>query len=467
MSVVAGGRVDGTQGYRYYTPKRSFCFLRSSRAEQTFLAASVLLQGSLFPIDTSSLVLLKEASEADHAARKGWLHGIPIAVKDLSNAEGFPTTMGGSPLVQDESPAKESDPFVQRLTDAGAIIIGKTNSPESGLGSHTYNQQWGTTVNPYNTQLSAGGSSGGAAVAVASKMLALADGSDMMGSLRNPAGWNHLYSIRPTAGILEYDPHPRNPLDYPISTVGPMARNVQDLTAFLTTMVGKSKYTCSSSSDEKFRIAWLGDWNGAYPMEKGIIDLCRQALAQSSTQVEDHQGEAIFPAHDLWKSWITIRSAVISHNELETHGKEALLGESSPVRDELKWEVRRGLKVTDDELDDARQIAQKWSLVVENYMLLNNYDAIALPSAQVWPFPKQWSRPESIGDVVMDTYHRWMEVVVPASLAGLPVVTVPAGFSEKGLPMGIQLIGRIHEENRLLQLGQRFNELSTGMEGDD
>jgi amidase len=125
------------------------------------------------------------------------------------------------------------------------------------------------------------------------------------------------------------------------------------------------------------------------------------------------------------------------------------------------------LKVTEDELDYARQIAQKWSRVVENYLLLKNYDAIALPSAQVWPFPKQWSQSEWIGDVVMDTYHRWMEVVIPASVAGLPLVTVPAGFSEKGLPMGIQLIGRRHEENMLLQLAQRFNELSTGMEGDD
>jgi amidase len=201
-------------------------------------------------------------------------------------------------------------------------------------------------------------------------------------------------------------------------------------------------------------------------MEKWIIDLCRQALTQRSTQVEDHQGEAIFPAHDLWKSWITIRSAVISYNELRDAWQRGLVGESSPVRDEL-WEVRRGLKVTEDELDYARQIAQKWSRVVENYLLLKNYDAIALPSAQVCPFPKHWSQPEWIGDVVMDTYHRWMEVVIPASVAGLPLVTVPAGFSEKGLPMGIQLIGRRHEENMLLQLAQRFNELSTGMEGDD
>jgi amidase len=156
--------------------------------------------------------LLEEAQQADRSPRKGWLHGIPIAIKDLSNCKGTPTTMGGSPLYQDFVPTA-SDCFVQRLLDSGAIVIGKTNTPEEGLGSHTYSRL-GRTCNPYNLSKSAGGSSGGAAVAVATRLLAFADGSDMMGSLRNPAGWNNLYSLRPTSGMLEHENITRNPLDY-------------------------------------------------------------------------------------------------------------------------------------------------------------------------------------------------------------------------------------------------------------
>ena len=152
-------------------------------------------------------VLLEEAAMADQAPleTRDWLHGIPIAIKDLFHVQGLPTTMGGSPLLaadHDGSTQQQtvSDPFVQRLQTAGAIVIGKTNTPESGLGSHTYNRVHGTTGNAYDTRKSAGGSSGGAAVTVATRMLCVADGSDMMGSLRNPAGWNNVYSIRPTAG---------------------------------------------------------------------------------------------------------------------------------------------------------------------------------------------------------------------------------------------------------------------------
>ena len=448
----------------------------SQRLEDGRLTALELMQATLSRIDelnpqlnavillSDRDVLLQKASKADRSERKGWLHGIPTAIKDLSNVRGFPTTMGGSPLCNDDA-QQESDPWVQRLLDAGAIVIGKTNTPEAGLGSHTYNRRWGTTLNPYNSSLSAGGSSGGAAVAIASHMLAIADGSDMMGSLRNPAGWNHLYSLRPTAGLLEYEADsPRNPLDYPISTVGPMARSVRDLRAFLGTMVGPDEFSklrhddSSIGEDPKlWRIAWLGNWNGAFPMEAGVLETCRRALADlekvSAVEVVD-VADCIFPAEDLWRSWTTIRSAWISYTELQKHSEEVLLGNSSLVRDELQWEVKRGLAISSEELHAAGNTANHWTEAAE--LLFQEYDAFALPSAQVWPFPSEWSRPARIGDVEMDTYHRWMEVVVPASLGGLPAVTVPGGFSKDGMPMGIQLVGRRYEDHKLLQLAQPF-----------
>jgi amidase len=410
--------------------------------------------------------LLEEAAQADSSLRKGWLHGIPIAIKDLSNCQGIPTTMGGSllPLFQDFVPLS-SDPFVQRLIDAGAIVIGKTNTPEGGLGSHTYSRL-GRTCNPYDLSKSAGGSSGGAAVAVVTRMLALADGSDMMGSLRNPAGWNNLYSIRPTAGMMEYDETARNPLDYPISTVGPIARTVQDLAQCLETMAGSDKFKAVDATEygeiSGLKVAWLGDWAGNLPVEDGILPLCREALGVLATAsgVEVHDIEQpLFPASQLWKAWTTIRSAVISSATIAAHGEKAILKSCVPgaVRPELKWEVERGLSISDDSLAEAGTIAREWSTLLED-LFANKYDVIALPSAQLWPFPAEWDWPKEVAGKPMDSYHRWMEVVVPVSLAGLPCVTVPAGFGANGLPIGIQLAGRRGEDAKLLRLAQAYHE---------
>lgn len=191
--------------------------------------------------------LLDEARAADQGPRQGWLHGIPMAIKDISNVKGIPTTMGGSRLSKNFVPTF-SDYFVDQMIRAGAIIIGKTNSPENGLGSHTYNERWGTTLNPFDLTKSAGGSSGGAGVAVSSRMLCLADGTDMMGSLRNPAGWNCIYSHRPTAGLIRGAlASKKNPLPYPTSTAGPMARTPMDCAMLLETMAGGKEVFDSST----------------------------------------------------------------------------------------------------------------------------------------------------------------------------------------------------------------------------
>jgi amidase len=405
--------------------------------------------------------LLEAAKAADadlnEGRRKGWLHGIPIAIKDLSDTLGILSTKGGSPMHSDRIPDAD-DLFVGRLKEAGAIVIGKTNAPELGLGSHTFNRQFGRTLNPYDQSRTPGGSSGGAAVAIATKMLCIADGSDMMGSLRNPAGWNNIYSLRPTAGLVDENTATNAVLPYPISTCGPMARTPRDLSLLLETLAGdkyQHKAAIYDDTSERdlsgYRIGWLGNWCGAYPMEEGICEQCEEALSiLRLSGVELVRVAAPFPAAKLWTSWTTLRSKVISDNMIDEFGEDFFEDKEVPFKKELVWEVSRGVKVSEDQIEGAVKIASDWSHRVGE--LFEEYDALALPSAQMWPFPACIDWPKAIGNSKMDTYHRWMAVVVPATLAGLPVGTVPAGFGSNGLPIGLQLMCNRGNDSLVLEL---------------
>ncbi|MEL7259254.1 MAG: amidase family protein, partial [Pseudomonadota bacterium] len=292
------------------------------------LSAEALMQATLTRIDevngtVNAIVsmgdekaLLAEAREADRATTKGPLHGLPIAIKDLVDAKGFPTSQG-SPAFAGHMPDADS-PYVELLRDAGAIIIGKTNTPEFGLGSHTYNPVHGTTANPYDTSRSCGGSSGGAAVALATGMLSIADGSDMMGSLRNPAGWNNVYGMRPSWGRVP-DDGTGDMFLHRISTNGPMARTPQDLALLLDVMSGKGDHAPyaqgfapvgTPTPDLKGkRIAWLGDWSGAWAFEDGILELCQSALETlAGCGATVATIDAPFESNLLWQSWTTLRS---------------------------------------------------------------------------------------------------------------------------------------------------------------
>ena len=412
------------------------------------------------------LTAAKEAdAELDEGRRKGWLHGIPIAIKDLSDTAGILSTKGGSPMHSDRIPDAD-DLFVSRLKEAGAIVIGKTNAPELGLGSHTFNRQFGTTYNPHDQSRTAGGSSGGAAVATSTRMLCIADGSDMMGSLRNPAGWNNIYSLRPTAGMIDENPATTNSaavLPCPISTCGPMARTPRDLSLLLDILAGDryqheaaifDDIQTSKKNLSKYRIGWLRDWSGAYPMEEGICQQCEEALSvlrQCGAEIVNIE-PAPYPADQLWKSWTTIRSKVIADNMIEEFGRKFFEERDTPLpfKKELEWEVSRGTAFSVDQIEEAANIASDWSHRVAQ--LFEEYDALALPSAQMWPFPADIDWPKAIGDTNMDTYHRWMEVVVPATLAGLPVATVPAGFGSDGLSIGLQLICGREKDSLALEL---------------
>ncbi len=409
--------------------------------------------------------LLAEARAADAAlqagGRKGWMHGLPLAIKDLEDAAGLPTSKG-SPLLAGQVAAADSL-MVARMRAAGAIIIGKTNTPEFGLGSHTFNPVHGATGNAWDPARSAGGSSGGAAVALALGMLPVADGSDMMGSLRNPAGWNHVYGMRPSWGRVPDGPGEESFL-HPLSTNGPMARSPRDLAALLEVQSGPHPAMPYGLPKERFlnriatpvagrRIAWLGDWGGAYPMDPGILDTCAAAMElwpQTGVRVD-----AVAPPFDpalLWRSWCVLRGFAVA-------GRLGPLYDAPEKRAQLKpaaiWEVESGRSYSTEDIRAAGLIRSHWYARAAE--LLSDYDAFALPSAQLWPFDRGVVHPQAIGARATDTYHRWMEVVVPASLIGLPAISLPAGFGAQGLPIGVQIVGRHGDDAGLLQLAQAWH----------
>ena len=402
--------------------------------------------------------LMAEAEAADRAGLKGPLAGLPIAIKDLANAEGFETSMG-SPVFAGQV-AKADDLMVARIRAAGAIVIGKTNTPEFGLGSHTFNPVHGATKNPYDPTRTCGGSSGGAAVALATGMLALADGSDMMGSLRNPAAWNNVYGFRPSFGRVPSEAIGDNFL-HQLSTLGPMARSPEDIALLLDVISGPDPRQphglpvtptapLAPADLSGKRIGWLGDWGGAFAMEPGIMELSRAALAvmeEGGAIVEDVAPP--FPAEKIWDSWITLRSWSVAASLAPLAERKA------DLKDSAIWELERGLAMSAMEVHRASVIRSDWFQTAAT--LFDRYDALVLPTAQVWPFPVDWSYPTEIAGQAMDTYHRWMEVVVPASLLGLPALAVPAGFGAAGLPMGVQIIGRRGADADILALGAAYH----------
>lgn len=399
------------------------------------------------------------AAEAERGEIRGWLHGIPTAVKDLVNVQNFPTTHGGVFSPTTTAVQQQSDPHIQRLEAAGAIVIGKTNVPELGLGSHTFNPTYGITRNAWGDHSrSAGGSSGGAAVAIATNCLAFADGTDMGGSLRNPAGWNHVYSIRPTAGLLSPPDEVPYPLPFPLSTPGPMARNVEDLGLLLETMAGPDvwSYERSLANSEKRKVLWLGDWGGHLPMENGILQLCRESLElhlPDTYSVQDAAPQNLFPLGELWKSWVVIRSVVISKH---AESLSSTAKNWSQTKEELQWELRNGSSASAELISKSCSTVAAFCDWLQDSVWERGFGAIALPSAQVWPFPVEQEYPAEIEGVKLQTYHEWMKAMIFVTLGGLPCVTVPAGFGQLGLPIGIQIASARRKDAELLHIAESY-----------
>jgi len=405
--------------------------------------------------------LLREADQCDrelaHGHYRGWLHGIPQAPKDLAACKGLVTSMG-SPLFARQITAHDAYP-IQRMREAGAVFIGRSNVPEFGLGSHTYNPLFGTTGNAYAPGLSAGGSSGGAAVALALRMLPLADGSDMMGSLRNPAAWNNVYGLRPSQGRVPGGPGPELFVQQ-LGVEGPMGRSVADVAALLRTQAGytpaaplslRGTDDLEAPLERDFngtRIAWLGDFNGYLATEPGLMAVCEAGLAPFRALGIDV--EPCQPDYDmarLWRCWLVHRQWLVAGLLAAACATPKTRAQVKP---EAQWEVDSARDLTAADVYRASVERSDWYRAL--LKLFARYDYLLLPSAQVFPFDKQQHWPQQIAGRSMDTYHRWMEIVIGATLAGLPAINVPAGFNSAGLPMGLQLIGRPQADMAVLQL---------------
>jgi len=417
-------------------------------------------------LDGDALLAQADARDAQLARGEwiGWMHGFPQAIKDLAATRGLRTTMG-SPIFRDQVPTEDAI-VVERARRAGAIIVGKTNVPEFGLGSQTYNPVFGATGNAYDPAICAGGSSGGAAVALALRMLPVADGSDMGGSLRNPAAYNNVFGLRPSAGRVPK--HPANDLFIEqLGTEGPMARTVPDLAMLLSVQAGHDPRAPLSLAEDPARFAgalergfggtrvgWLGDLGGHLPFESGVLDLCVEALGAlrtiGCTVDETPLG---FDPERLWRTWITLRSCLVSGGQ---HANYADPARRALMKPEAVWEVENGLKTS--ALDVYRASVDRSAWYRHVLGLFERFDFLVLPTAQVFPFPVERHWPDVVGGRRMDTYHRWMEVVIGPTLAGCPAISVPVGFGARGLPMGMQIIGRPRGDFEVLQLAHAYDQ---------
>ena len=386
------------------------------------------------------------------------LYGLPIAVKDLALTQGIRTTFG-SPIFADFVP-EENELFVQRLIDAGAIIIGKTNTPEFGAGSQTFNQVFGATANPYDKSKTCGGSSGGAAVAVASGMLPFADGSDLGGSLRNPAAFCNIVGFRPSPGTVPN--WPKQLSSDQLSVCGPMARSVEDLSLLLSVMAGPDPRVPISidHSGDKFRQSLSGNWqqsNIAYSTDLGLFEIDPEISTafEGALSVFSDQGaklENSSPKLDSAQSiFTTLRGWLFAARLgglLEKHRDQ--------MKDTVVWNVEQGLALTVADLTAAETLRS--NLIAQTAKFFERYDFLLCPSTQVLPFSldKEWVN--EINGVAMPTYLDWMGVCWAITVTGCPSISVPIGFSSSGLPIGMQIVGPRGKDLDVLRLAHSFEQ---------
>ena len=423
---------------------------------------------NLAPDDT----LLRQADTCDaelaHGESRGWMHGFPQAIKDTSHAAGFPSTLG-SVLLKDAVATQDSVMTV-RMKVAGCIVIGKTNMPEFGLGSHTFNELFGATPNPWDPTRSAGGSSGGAAVALALRLLPVADGSDFMGSLRNPAGWNHVFGMRPSQGRVPAWPV-QDVWVAQLGSDGPMGRSVRDVAQLLQVQAGHDARVPLSireplahfSGDASLcglRVGWLGNIGGHLAIEAGILPVCEAALAKFEA------GGAIvepislgFSPEALWQAWLVWRRALVASRLAPFMARNDA---RENIKPEALWEHDQAQSLGFAQFMQASVLRSAFH--VHMLGLFERFDVLALPCAQVWPFLLEQRWPKHIAGREMDTYHRWMEVTLYATFAGLPAISVPAGFDTAGRwPMGLQLIGGPQGDAKLLEVAAAYEQTQSAL----
>ncbi len=408
--------------------------------------------------------LMEQASAADDATVNmpdsiGALHGLPVGIKDLQPTAGIRTTYG-SPIFKDFVPNEDSLP-VQRYKNAGAIVLGKTNTPEFGAGSQTFNQVFGSTPNAYDLSKTCGGSSGGAAVALACGMMPIAQGSDFGGSLRNPAAWSNVVGMRNTIGTVPVYPAS---LGYTSeSVVGGMGRTVADVALQLSALAGPdprapnsrmldgARFAQPLERDFKgARIAWSRDL-GEAPIASAIT----KTLDAQRTVFEEELGciveDADPPLEDAGQIFHILRAAIFAHQH------EANLRDHRPLlKDTIIWNAEQGMKLT--ALDIKRAEERRTLLYARLADFMSRYDFIALPVTSVPPFSIEVEYPTEIDGRTLSNYLEWMAPCSSVTVTGLPAISVPAGFHDSGLPCGLQLVGRQHADFETLQMAHAFEQ---------
>ncbi|MFQ5744724.1 MAG: amidase [Acidobacteriota bacterium] len=418
--------------------------------------------GAINAICTLSDRALDDAREAEQALAGGAetppLLGLPVGIKDVTPVAGLRTTYG-SPLYADHVP-EEDALVVERLRRAGAIIIGKTNAPEFATGGNTFNELFGATRNPWNLKLSAGGSTGGGAAGLASGMMALAEGTDLGGSLRIPASFCGVTGLRPSTGLV-----PTYPSDFLWDTMqvtGPMARTAEDVALMLQAVAGPSRRSplCQPTAGRDFvaavragigkglRVAYCGDVAGI-GIDEEIQQICRAAafeMAQAGAVVEEVELDLSFG----WQAFLAIRGLWMVTQQFPRLDKLDAFGPN------LGANVRAGLKITTEQIGAAENVrGRMWEICRD---LLERFDQLLTPCMAVSPFPVEQNYPETIAGKKMETHIDWVAPTFILSLTGLPVASVPCGLDASALPVGLQVVGGPRSEESVLALAQQVQE---------
>lgn len=401
---------------------------------------------------------LAGAASADEQLARGEqvgiLHGLPVAHKDLHETKGIRTTFG-SPIYADFVPDFDSV-AVRRLKEAGAITVGKTNTPEFGLGSQTFNPVFGATRNPYDLSKTCGGSSGGAAVALACGMVPLADGSDMGGSLRNPANFNNIVGFRTSPGRV---PGPAGSWSN-LSVDGPMARTVDDVALMLAAMAGPDPASPISITEpgstflaplerdfRGVRIAWSSDFGGL-PTD-ARVQMVLESRRAVFADLGCHLDEACPALDDAYEVFQTFRGVALA----ETRGP-LLETNRHQLKDTAVWNIEKGLALTGSEVARAGRLRTAVFNTMKAFM--DRYEFLVVPVNQVPPFSVDQPFPTVINGVPMETYIDWMKSCFYITVTGHPAISVPCGFTPEGLPVGVQIVGRYRDEFGVLQLAKAF-----------
>jgi len=406
----------------------------------------------------NAVVTLCPERARDHARRlmakpldqRGLLAGLPFGVKDLNDVAGVRTTYG-SPIFADNVPAK-SDIMVERIEENGGIVLGMTNSPEFGAGANTFNEVHGETYNPWNTRLNAGGSSGGAAVALATGQVWLATGSDLGGSLRTPAAFCSVVGLRPSPGRV-----PSGPGELRFDTLsvdGPMARNITDTALLLDAMAGwhidipisypapaESFLTTAQRRTRPQRIAFCLEPAGL-PIEPGVKDVCRQALAKlASAGLPVEEASPDFSG--VGEAFQTLRAA-----DYAATMRPLLNRHRDKLKAEVIWNAEKGLKLTGEEIGRAH--IRRSRLYADMVAFFQTYDLLVLPAAPILPRDIKERWPREINGEQLDNYVEWLKLAALITMTACPVLSLPCGFAPDGRPMGLQLVGRPRGEGTLL-----------------